>query len=208
MTKTKKTGIYLVLAGLILPLAVIPFIAEYHPQEEICLTSNLFSNLGNMVVVFGSRQLNATGAYTNTLHDPFIAIPYRYLFSLSVLMGCIGMGAIALSSRKFLETSRKAKIAGVIVMLAGIFISVATLPFIKEFRPVPELCLSSNFFENMDNMLIVLGSKGLNVPGGNEKIFYDALIVVPYRYLFSTGIVLFTAGICILVLFSKRLSSY
>jgi hypothetical protein len=49
VSKTKKIGIVIILIGLCLPTATLPFISEFHPLPNVCLTSNFFGNLGNMV---------------------------------------------------------------------------------------------------------------------------------------------------------------
>ncbi len=100
MRKAKKIGIVLILVGLFLPTATLPFITEFHPQPDICLTSNFFANLGNMVVAFGTKQMNISGIYTGTKYSPLIAIPYRYLFVLGVILVCTGMGTIVLTRDK------------------------------------------------------------------------------------------------------------
>ncbi len=96
MRKAKKIGIVFILSGLFLPTATLPFITEFHLQPDICLTSNFFANLGNMVVAFGSKQMNISGTNTGTMYSPLIAIPYRYLFALGVNLVCVGIGTIVL----------------------------------------------------------------------------------------------------------------
>jgi hypothetical protein len=44
----------------------------------MCLTSNFFTNMGNMILAFGSS----------------FVIPYRYLFALGVVLACTGFGVI------------------------------------------------------------------------------------------------------------------
>jgi hypothetical protein len=100
MTKAKKIGIILILVGLCLPTATLPFITEFHPQPNICLTSNFFGNLGNMVVVFGAKQLNISGTDAGTMYGSLIAIPYKYLFALGVILVGTGLGVIILSPNK------------------------------------------------------------------------------------------------------------
>jgi len=96
MTRAKKIGIILILIGICLPTATLPFITEFHPVPELCLTSNFLQNLGNMVVVFGSKQMQMTSGSANAL----ISIPYRYLFSLGVILVCTGLGIITVTSGK------------------------------------------------------------------------------------------------------------
>lgn len=92
-----------------------------------------------------------------------------------------------------------AKKIGLILIIVGICLPTATLPFIEEFRPVPELCLTTNFLQNMGNMVVVFGKSDVESIG--------PLISIPYRYLFSIGVVLACAGSCILVLASGKRSS-
>ncbi len=94
-----------------------------------------------------------------------------------------------------------AKKAGLIFILIGICLPTATLPFITEFKPVPELCLTSNFFQNMGNMIVVLGNNNAGFASGNagaQAIPFS----IPYRYLFSLGVILVCTGLVILVLYS------
>ncbi|MEN8263501.1 MAG: hypothetical protein ABFR82_08570 [Nitrospirota bacterium] len=172
MTKAKKIGIFLIAAGILLPSVTLLFITEYHPQSGICLTSNFFSNLGNMVV-----------------YTPLISIPYRYLFVLGVISGCVGIGTIALSSVKVPAARSRAKKIGIIMILAGLCLPVVTMPYISEFRPQPDICLSSNFFGNFRSMLLS-----------------SPLITVPYRYLFVLGINLACIGAGTIVLSSGKAS--
>ena len=74
MTKNKKIGIILLLIGLCLPSATLPFITEFRPVPEICLTSNFFQNMGNMIVVFGSKQMNISGNHAGTMYNSLITI--------------------------------------------------------------------------------------------------------------------------------------
>jgi len=87
MITTKKIALLLILAGICLPTAPMPFITEFHPQPGICLSSNFFGNLGNMMLAIGQ------------LH-----IPYRYLFSSGVVLTCIGLGMLVLSSGRPLSS--------------------------------------------------------------------------------------------------------
>ena len=89
MTKAKKIGLMLIIIGMCLPTATLPFITEFRPVPEICLTSNFFRNMGNMIVVFGSEAVS-----------PLIAIPYRYLFSIGVILVCTGLGILVMTSGK------------------------------------------------------------------------------------------------------------
>jgi hypothetical protein len=188
MTRAKKIGIFLIIAALLLPSATLPFITEYHPKPGICLTSNFFSNLGNMVVVFGgAKQMNMSVAGAETVYSPLIAIPYRYLFVLGVILGCIGIGILALSSSKFLVAGSRARKMGIIIILAGLCLPVVTMPYITEFRPQPDTCLSLNFFGNLRNMIV-------NSP----------FISIPYRYLFVLGIHIACIGMGTIVLSSGK----
>ncbi|HDH06732.1 MAG TPA: hypothetical protein ENH01_13715 [Nitrospirae bacterium] len=87
MTKAKKIGLMLIIIGMCLPTATLPFITEFRPVPEICLTSNFFQNMGNMIVVFGSETVS-----------PLIAIPYRYLFSIGVILVSTGLGILVMTS--------------------------------------------------------------------------------------------------------------
>lgn len=187
MARAKKIGIFLIIVALLLPSATLPFITEYHPKPGICLTSNFFSNLGNMVVAFGAKQMNMYVADAETVYSPLIAIPYRYLFVLGVILGCIGIGILALSSSKFLASGSKARKMGIIIILAGLCLPVITMPYITEFRPQPDICLSSNFFGNFKNMIV-------NSP----------FISIPYRYLFVLGINIACIGMGTIVLSSGK----
>ena len=90
MTTSRKIGIILIIIGCCLPTATLPFITEFHPQPDICLTSNFLGNLGNMVVMFGSKGMERNA-------DMFTVIPYRYLFSAGVILICLGLSVIVLS---------------------------------------------------------------------------------------------------------------
>jgi len=187
MTRAKKIGIFLIIAALLLPSATLPFITEYHPKPGICLTSNFFSNLGNMVVAFGAKQMNMSVVYAEIVYSPLIAIPYRHLFVLGVILGCIGIGILALSSSKFLASGSKARKMGIIIILAGLCLPVVAMPYITEFRPQPDICLSLNFFGNFRNMIV-------NSP----------FISIPYRYLFVLGINIACVGMGTIVLSSGK----
>lgn len=95
MTKAKKFGIILILVGICLPTATLPFITEFRPAPELCLTSNFFNNMGNMVVTFGRKQVDAPDIGSG---NNLIAIPYRYLFALGVILTCTGLGTIVVSA--------------------------------------------------------------------------------------------------------------
>ena len=73
-----KIGLILIIIGICLPTAALPFISEFRPHPELCLTSNFFTNMGNMMLAFGSS----------------FVIPYRYLFALGVVLTCTGLGVI------------------------------------------------------------------------------------------------------------------
>lgn len=95
MSKTKKIGILIILIGLCLPTATLPFISEFHPLPNVCLTSNFFGNLGNMVIAF--RQGSASSSDL-TMNTPYKAtIPYKYVFATGVILTLSGVGLIVLS---------------------------------------------------------------------------------------------------------------
>ena len=96
MRKAKKIGIILILVGLFLPTATLPFITEFHPLPDVCLTSNFFHNMGNMEIVLRSEQVLTPDNPQRTNYKGKIAIPYRYLFTLGVSLVCAGMGTIVL----------------------------------------------------------------------------------------------------------------
>lgn len=97
MTKTKKIALLLIIAGICLPTATLPFITEFRPVPELCLTSNFFQNMGNMVVVLGGTG-SGVGAHGNGAQSGFVAVPYRYLFSLGVIMVCSGLATLVLTA--------------------------------------------------------------------------------------------------------------
>ncbi len=78
MTTARKIGLILIIIGACLPTAALPFISEFRPHPEMCLTSNFFTNMCNMILAFGSS----------------FVIPYRYLFALGVVLACTGLGVI------------------------------------------------------------------------------------------------------------------
>jgi hypothetical protein len=98
MSTSRKIGIIVLLIGICLPTATLPFITEFKPVPELCLTSNFFQNMGNMVVVFGAGNMSYVSDVSGLL-----AIPYRYLFSIGVILTCIGCGTIVLSPGSFFE---------------------------------------------------------------------------------------------------------
>jgi len=77
MTTSKKIGLILIIMGACLPTAALPFISEFRPHPELCLTSNFFTNMGNMMLAFST-----------------FVIPYRYLFAFGVILVCTGLGVI------------------------------------------------------------------------------------------------------------------
>ncbi len=93
MCLSRKIGIVLLLIGICLPTATLPFITEFKPVPELCLTSNFFNNMGNMMVVFGPENMS----YVSDVSG-LTAIPYKYLFSAGVILACIGCGSIVLSA--------------------------------------------------------------------------------------------------------------
>ena len=171
MLQTRKTGILLIVVALLLPSAALPLITEYHPEPGICFTSNVFSNLGNMAVSMWGRQAT---------------IPYKYLYVISVILGCVGIGLLALSSR-FLALGSRGKKIGIILILAGLCLPVVVMPYITEFRPQPDICLSSNFFGNFRSMVV-------DTP----------FLTIPYRYLFVLGINITCIGMATVVLSSGK----
>jgi hypothetical protein len=98
MSKTRKIGIVLLLFGLCLPSATLPFISEFHPLPEVCLTSNFFGNLGNMVIALGRETLIESDA-SNEINYATI-IPYKYIFSSGVILAFAGIGFIVQSAGK------------------------------------------------------------------------------------------------------------
>ncbi len=78
MTLAKKIGLILIIIGACLPTATIPFISQYRPHPELCLTSDFFTNMGNMMLALSSS----------------FVIPYKYLFALGVVLVCSGLGII------------------------------------------------------------------------------------------------------------------
>jgi hypothetical protein len=98
MTAIRKIGIIITLIGLCLPTVTLPFIHEFNPLPEVCLTSNFFGNLGNMVVVFGSDQAFASSGHAGAYQKAGNGIPYRYIFSSGVLLTLTGIGVITLSA--------------------------------------------------------------------------------------------------------------
>ncbi len=79
------------------------------------------------------------------------------------------------------------------------------MPFITQFRPVPELCLTSNFFQNLGNMVVVFGASHMSMPLNDAGVTSN-MLAIPYRYLFSFGVILSCIGVGILVLFSGKKS--
>ena len=94
MSPLRKTGIILIIVGFFLPTAVLPFITEFKPVPELCLTSNIFSNMGNMMVTFG-RTEGATVLSGRV--SAALSIPYRYFFSAGVTGFCAGLILVVLS---------------------------------------------------------------------------------------------------------------
>lgn len=95
--KARKIGLIMILAGICLPTATLPFITEFKPVPELCLTSNFFQNMGNMIVIFGANKLDIIRGSTTITFSPTV-IPYRYLFSLGVILVCTGLGMIVATS--------------------------------------------------------------------------------------------------------------
>jgi len=105
MSNIRKVGIVLLLVGICLPTATLPFITEFKPVPELCLTSNFFQNMGNMVVVFWTTQMDMSAGSTGAV-SPALAIPYRYLFSLGVILTCAGIGMVVLTAGNHSEKKR------------------------------------------------------------------------------------------------------
>ncbi|UCD34539.1 MAG: hypothetical protein JSU90_09600 [Nitrospiraceae bacterium] len=99
MTMTKKMALFLIIAGICLPTATLPLISEFRPVPELCLTSNFFQNMGNMMVVLG-RSGAGIETFTAGSGQAPLAIPYRYLFSAGVLLACSGLGLLVIASGK------------------------------------------------------------------------------------------------------------
>lgn len=111
MRKCKKIGVILILIGLCLPTVTLPFISEFYPLPNVCLTSNFFRNMGNMEIVLRPKQrtnskdiptipsvLSPTEKKLEEIpYKPKIAIPYRYIFALGAILVFTGIGAIVLS---------------------------------------------------------------------------------------------------------------
>lgn len=93
----KKTALILIIIGACLPTATLPFITEFRPVPELCLTSNFFNNMGNMIVTFGGSHNAGQGA---AAAHSVIALPYRYLFSLGVILVCAGLITLVLTAGK------------------------------------------------------------------------------------------------------------
>ncbi len=94
MSKTGKIGIIIILIGICLPTATLPFISEFHPVPNICLTSNFFGNLGNMVITLGGE----TAAQSMDVnYNTGAVIPYKYLFASGVILTLLGIGVVTLS---------------------------------------------------------------------------------------------------------------
>jgi hypothetical protein len=97
MTRTKKIALILIIIGICLPTATLPFITEFKPVPELCLTSNFFKNMGNMIVVLGADSMDRATGNAAALSAP-AAIPYRYLFSLGVVLVCTGLGTLIVTA--------------------------------------------------------------------------------------------------------------
>ena len=94
----------------------------------------------------------------------------------------------------------KAKKIGIIIALIGICLPTATLPFISEFHPLPNICLTSNFFGNLGNMVITFGSETAAHSDNALGINYNAGTMIPYKFIFASGVILFLVGIAIITL--------
>ena len=87
------------------------------------------------------------------------------------MVQCLHIDGRDVERGRILNMARSKKTAFIIILI-GVCLPTATLPFVTEFKPVPELCLTSNFFQNMGNMIVVLGGNGRDcaVVPGNEKL--------------------------------------
>jgi hypothetical protein len=97
MKTSTKIGILFILVGICLPTATMPFITQFKPVPELCLTSNFFQNLGNMVVVFGQGPVSISADNAGSISSA-LSIPYRYLFSFGIILTCIGAGTIVINT--------------------------------------------------------------------------------------------------------------
>ena len=100
MRKAKKIGILLILLGICLPTATLPFITEFHPAPDICLTANFFQNMQNMEVALGTRQQYRPGVTMVEMKNSNISIPYRYIFASGAVLACMGIAIIVLWNDK------------------------------------------------------------------------------------------------------------
>ena len=75
MDKSRKTAYTFILAGIIVPLALIPFLSGYKAD------AGWFSNLMNLKVTFGSA----------------LAVPYRFVLAFAVFAIFIGVRQLDLS---------------------------------------------------------------------------------------------------------------
>jgi len=97
MTMAKKIGIILIIVGVCLPTAALPFITEFHPLPDVCLTSNFFKNMGNMEIVIRPAQTTVKNNTQAANYKANLAVPYRYVFALGVVLFCFGIGTLVLS---------------------------------------------------------------------------------------------------------------
>lgn len=95
----RKIGIVLLLVGIALPTATLPYITEFHPVPNVCLTSNFFNNLGNMVIPLSAETAYASGNRFDSIADVRSGLPYRYVFSTGVVLFLTGIGFLTLPSR-------------------------------------------------------------------------------------------------------------
>jgi hypothetical protein len=75
LDKSRKTAYTFILAGIIVPLALIPFLSGYKAD------AGWFSNLMNLKVTFGSA----------------LAVPYRFVLAFAVLAIFVGVRQLDLS---------------------------------------------------------------------------------------------------------------
>jgi len=75
LDKSRKTAYTFILAGIIVPLALIPFLSGYKAD------AGWFSNLMNLKVTFGSA----------------LAVPYRFVLAFAVFAIFIGVRQLDLS---------------------------------------------------------------------------------------------------------------
>ena len=119
MSKAKKIGIVLILIGICLPIVSLGFASNYYPRlglirniqmMEIVLRPELLGN--NIITDFQpikevppekkpkELKSNDWEIVKEEPIKPKIAIPYKYIFALGVVLIFAGIGIIVLSSNK------------------------------------------------------------------------------------------------------------